>query len=300
MEVKKIATLTGHNAAIFKVIEGKTPQSILSADGAGWIVEWDLANPDTGKLIAQAEGNIFSLAFLKEKNILLAGTMYGGVHWIDLSTPTLSKAITHHQKGVFAIEIIDNAVFTLGGDGIITHWSVGTQRAVESVQLSSQALRGIAYHAQRDELAIASSDQNIYFLDRKNLTLKRTLHQAHQHSVFSLCYSPNGKHLWTGGRDAHLNVWNIENEHEIELISSQPAHLFTINSIVFSQNKQYVLTGSRDKTIKIWDATTFQLLKVLDTLRQGAHINSVNTLLATNYENYIISGSDDRRLMVWK
>jgi WD40 repeat protein len=298
MEVKKIATLTGHNASVFKVIEGKTPQHLLSADGAGWIVEWDLADPEIGRLIAKAEGNIFALAFLKEKNILLAGTMYGGVHWLNLNDTSLNKSIAQHEKGVFGIEIVENDVFTIGGEGTITRWSSATQRTVESHQLSQQPLRAIAYSAVRDELAIASSDRTIYFLDRK-LNLKRKIHQAHHHSVFSVCYSPDGKLLWSGGRDAHLNIWNIEND-EIQLVSSQPAHFFTINAIAYSLDQTYVITGSRDKTIKIWDAATFELLKVVDTLRNGGHINSVNSLLASPYNNYIVSGSDDRRVMVWE
>ncbi len=298
MEVKKIATLTGHNASVFKVIEGKTAQHIFSADGAGWIVEWDLENPDIGRLIAKAEGNIFALAFLKEKNTLLAGTMYGGVHWLNLDDNSLNKSIAHHEKGVFGIEIVEKDVFTIGGEGMITRWSSETQRSIESHHLSQQPLRAIAYNAVRDELAVASSDRNIYFLNR-DLTIKRKIHQAHHHSVFSVCYAPDGKYVWSGGRDAHLNVWNIEKD-EIALVSSQPAHFFTLNSIVYSLDQKYVITGSRDKTIKFWDAMTFELFKVVDTLRYGGHINSVNTLLASQYNNYLISGSDDRRLMVWK
>jgi WD40 repeat protein len=93
-----------------------------------------------------------------------------------------------------------------------------------------------------------------------------------------------------------LRVWDLEND--FQLISEQPAHLFTVNHIVFSPNGQLFATASRDKTLKIWDAQTFQLLKVVDTMRHGGHINSVNRLLWL--PDCLVSCSDDKTVMLWR
>ncbi|MBK7939593.1 MAG: hypothetical protein IPJ82_22020 [Lewinellaceae bacterium] len=92
-----------------------------------------------------------------------------------------------------------------------------------------------------------------------------------------------------------MRVWDLENN--FRLVSEQPAHLFTLNHIVFSPDGQFFATASRDKTIKIWDAATFQLLKVVDTIRNGGHINSVNRLLWL--PGCLVSCSDDRTVMLW-
>jgi WD40 repeat protein len=77
----------------------------------------------------------------------------------------------------------------------------------------------------------------------------------------------------------------------------QAAHLFTLNHIAFSPDGHLFATASRDKTFKIWDAQTYELLKVVDTLRLGGHINSVNRLLW--HGGGLISVSDDRRAIIW-
>ena len=297
-QIDKVAQLTGHNAAIFALSAGQGPHSYLSGAGDGWVVTWDLNAPENGRLIAKVEGQIFSLRYLPEHNMAVVGDMNGGVHWINLDDPENTRDIAHHQKGVFAIEAMGSQVLTAGGQGMLTRWSVAESRSLESLQLSRQSLRSIAYAPGRNEIAVGSSDNNIYLLDLDTLELKHTLRQAHDNSVFTIQYSPDEQYLLSGGRDAHLKAWDLLGP-EPRLASSQPAHWYTINSIVFDPDGRWIATGSRDRTIKVWDANDFQLLKVMDTARYGCHINSVNRLLWHPYHNYLISASDDRSMIVW-
>ncbi|MFN7119552.1 MAG: WD40 repeat domain-containing protein [Saprospiraceae bacterium] len=298
VQVQKIAQLTGHNAAIFALAQGADPQHFLSAAGDGWVVSWDLAQPELGKLIAKVDTQVFSLLPLVAHNKLVVGNMNGGVHWVDLANPDATKNILHHQKGVFAIILVNEDVITLGGEGKITRWSVGERRSLESLHLSNQSLRSADFSQIRNEIAVGASDNHIYLLDASKLEVNKIITNAHNNSVFSVKYSPDGRYLLSGGRDAHLNIWDTH--QDFHLVSSQPAHWFTINDIVFSPDTQYFATASRDKTIKIWDANTFELLKVLDTIRDGGHINSVNRLLWAAYNNYLMSCSDDRSIIIWK
>lgn len=298
MKVNKIAQLTGHNASIYSVIPAEDSNLFFSGAGEGWLVRWDLNNPDTGRLVAKVETQIFSLLYLPPMNRVVAGNMNGGVHWIDLAKPETTQNIAHHKKGVFDIQYVKNAVFTLGGAGMMTKWSIEDMRTVESIHLSSQSLRCLAFSKKRNEIAVGASDHNIYILDADSLILKKTIEKAHDNSVFALCYSPDEKYLLSGGRDAHLKVWKTTAHYE--LLNEQPAHWFTINHITYHPNGLYFATASRDKTIKIWDAKDFKLLKVLDVARDACHANSVNKLYWSDFENYLISCSDDRSIIVWE
>lgn len=296
LQVQKIAQLTGHNASVFTLSQDIDPQYFLSAAGDGWVVRWDLENPDLGKLIAQVDTQIFSLLNLPDQNQLVVGNMNGGVHWIDLASPNATKNIAHHQKGVFGIIKVNKDVITIGGEGKLTRWSATEARSLESLYLSNQSLRSAAFSALRNEIAIGASDNNIYLLNADSLTINKIITNAHDNSVFTVKYSPDGRYLLSGGRDAQLKIWSAE--HDFHLVTSQPAHWFTINDIVFSTDKQYFATASRDKTIKIWDTQNFTLVKVLDTIRNGCHINSVNRLLWQGH--YLMSCSDDRSIIVWQ
>ena len=298
LKVKKIAQLTGHNASVFSLCSGPGKGRFLSGDGDGWIASWDLDHPENGHLLARIGSQIFSLLYLEEWNKVVAGNMNGGVHWLDLDNPENNKNVAHHRKGVFDILRIKDSIFTLGGDGVLTRWSIPESRTVESYQLSNLSLRSLDFCPVRNEIAVGASDNAIYLLNASTLEPKKNIMGAHFNSVFTVKYSHNGKYLLSGGRDAHLRIWDLDAGGK--QIYAQPAHWFTINSISLHPQEKWFATASRDKTIKIWDAGTFQLLKVLDTGRNGGHINSVNRLLWSPYQDYLISCSADRRIVIWK
>ena len=302
MEIEKIAQLTGHQAAVFAVGEGRTPQHIISGAGDGWLVEWDLAKPDVGQLLAKVERNIFALQYIKMQNRIVVGDMDGGVRFVDLDNPEKTLNIKHHSKGCFDIQLFENQLFTIGGEGNITRWSVEESRSLESLQLSAKSLRSLDISVEKREIVVGASDGNVYFLDLDTFDLKKTLKAAHTNSVFSARFSPDSKQLLTGGRDALLKLWTLGTPQYFEEISV-PAHLFTLNSIAFHPTQSFVFaTASRDKTIKIWniEGKNLVLRKVIDTIRHGCHIRSVNRLFWSTYNDYLISVSDDRSLIVWK
>ena len=295
--IQKVATLTGHNSSIFSIIPYKTPDLFLSGAGDGWIVEWNFNDPELGRLLAKVETQIFSLCYLHETNMVVAGNMNGGVHWVDLANPSDTKNILQHQKGVFVIQQIGGSLLTAGGAGMLTRWNIAQQKTVESLHLSNQSLRCMAYSPQRKELAIGASDHNIYLLDANTLAIKQTIKAAHENSVFTIKYSANNQFLISGGRDAYLRVRDL-NKDGAE-VSFQPAHWYTINDVAFHPKAAIFATASRDKTIKIWNAETYELLKVIETVRDQGHLNSVNRLFWSNFNDYLVSCGDDRSIMIW-
>lgn len=297
MEVQKITQLTGHNAAIYTLSKGKDDRHFLSGAGEGWVAEWNLDAPENGRLIAKVDAQIFSLLILPSENLVVAGNMNGGVHWVDLIDEEKTLNISHHKKGVFGICQVGEYLFTLGGSGLLTKWSIKERRSMESYHLSNQSLRAIAYSAKRNELAIGASDHAIYFLDAQTMELKKKIEGAHENSIFALKYHPSEDLLISGGRDAHLKFWELKDE--VELKQAVPAHMFTINDIAFHPDGHLFATGSRDKTVKIWDAHTFELKKVLEGLRDGGHFNSVNSLLWME-DRTLASAGDDRSIVLWR
>jgi len=261
------------------------------------LVKWDLTDPEVGKLVAKVDSNIFSMEHLPALNTIVVGNMYGGVHWVDLNEPEKTKNILHHKKGVFAVRHINNHIFTIGGGGVLTQWSIAEQRALESYHLSNQSLRSLDYSVSRNEIVVGASDHGIYILDATSLVLKQHLAKAHNNSVFAVKFHPNGRYLVSGGRDAFLNVWDVE--QGLSLVSSQAAHMYTINDVAFHPKGRIFATASRDRTIKFWDAETFDLLKVIETVRNEGHVASVNCLYWLA-DGTLVSGSDDRSIGLWE
>jgi WD40 repeat protein len=294
-QLRKIHSCTGHRAALYALTEGRSPRHFLSAGGDGWIVEWDLDAPELGQLVAQVETQVFALLQLPEWQLTVAGNMQGGLHWIDRQAPDRGLNVQHHRKGVYELLALGEWLFSAGGDGLLTRWSLEQRRTVESFHLSNQALRCMALAPQRRCLAVGASDGNIYLLHADTLALQQTIPAAHAPSVFCLCWSPDERLLLSGGRDAMLRVWDAE--EDMALQGEQAAHWFTLNHIVYAPDGRSFATASRDKTLKIWDAQRFTLLKVAETIRDQGHLNSVNRLRWT--PEALLSASDDRSVIVW-
>lgn len=298
IKVEKKLELTGHDAAIYGLCRGHSPDIVYTAGGEGWVVQWDLSEPELGRLVAKTENNLFSLHYLAGEEYLVAGNMTGGVHWVDLRAPEKTRNIQHHEMGVFDIIQIGDLVFTAGGKGVLTKWDSDKIRTIESLKLSAKSLRTLAYHPEKKLLAIGASDQAIYWVDPEKMLLVDMQKEAHDNSVFALAFTPDGQMLLSGGRDARLKAWELDFPNIP--VKDLPAHWFTINAIAVHPKGEIFATGSRDKTIKIWSVDDLSLLKVIEVPKYEAHLNSVNRLLWIPERDLLLSASDDRRVIGWQ
>lgn len=300
ISTQKLHQLTGHRASIFALSDYTKDSLFLSGGGEGWVACWDINHPEKGDLLAKVEGNIFALSYLPEQQLLVIGNMHGHVFWVDVRTQTTIKNVIAHPKGVFDILYKAPFIYSIGADGNLSKWQIEPSiQIISSLDLSNHNLRAIIAHPQRNELIIAASDGSIYILDEDSLELKQQLKDAHLPSVFTLALSPNGQYLLSGGRDAQLRIWSIQEDYQA--YKTIPAHLSTINHIAFHPLGTYFATASRDKSIKIWDSSNFELRKVINFEKYLGHLRSVNKLYwLPTAPHHLVSASDDRSLILWE
>ena len=293
ISIQKLHTFLGHNDSIYAlcVIDEKR---FLSAGGDGMVVLWDLANPNEGEVVAKVGGSVYSIAYEPQTGSIYIGHNNQGIHKIDLKTKKELASIQLGNHQIYDIELVDDSIWIGLQSGEIVVLSP-TLEVLQRQKLTTDRIRNISRFD--DQLAIASSDHTIRvkeFRSNKEFNLLR----GHKNSVFAAKYHPSGKYLASAGRDAHLCIWDT-NENYL-LRESIAAHLFTINDLVFSRDGRYFVTASMDKTIKLWDAYNFKLLKVLDKHRHAGHGNSVNKLIWMDYQDLLVSCSDDRSISIWK
>jgi len=262
---------------------------------------WNLETLQAEKFSAALPAAIYTICHIPEKNILLAGTTTGAIHILDLDKKEEIKILQHQRGPVFDIQysLKTNCFYTAGGDGNFAVCSLDTLSLRIMKKLSYDKARSIAFNEETSEIAVALGDSNVLIFDLFTLEHKNDFiaHQVGEKVVGAnvVRYSPDGKFLLTGGRDAHLNIWSVEN---YELIKSIPAHNWAIYDIVFNPDATLFATASRDKTIKIWDAKTYQVLKRITKLNFEAHTHSVNKLIWSTFRNYLVSVGDDKIVMI--
>lgn len=288
---------TGHSAAIYAL--RTAPDGFYSAAADGLLVHWHEDDVNFGRAVANVEGGKFLSFDTLEDGGLVAGALDGGVHWLYPDEPERNLHVAQHTRGVFAVLRVGVEVFTAGGDGVLTKWNARTGRTLESLPVSGNSLRCIAFYPEQDLLAIGASDGKVYTLHRSTLELIGS-RQANNPSVFCVAFQREigWPRLISGGRDARLRSNDMAFVKSPKF-STIDAHNSTINDLAFSPNGHYLATASRDKTVKLWDAESWKLLKVCEVVRDRGHVNSVNCLLWLDDETLITAG-DDRRILTWK
>ncbi len=295
--VNKIRSFTGHRDAVYALSPGRIRDNFLSGAGDGMIVSWNLNGGDDGQLIARVPNSIYSLHLIPDSDYVIAGHNYDGVHIIDVPGRKETASLKITDSAIFDIKSYGPDLLAACGDGSVYQIPLNPLRIKKQIKNSAKSARAMAINRDINQLAVAYSDNFIRIFDLGSFSLVREIN-AHKNSVFTLCFSPDGKWLLSGGRDARMNIWNVNSAYSLE--NSIVAHLYAINHICYSPDGKYFATCSMDKTIKIWQAEEPRLLKVIDKARHAGHISSVNRLYWSEYNNWLISGSDDRTINIWE
>lgn len=296
LQVQKIDTFSGHRDCVYAIQPAAESKYFFSAAGDGLVVKWDLTRPDWGEVVAQVPASIYALAYDTEKGHLWVGQNYEGIQVIDPQNKQVISSAQLTSAALFDIQFFENQAFVALSDGVVLVMERHEFAVRKHLKASSQSARCVAVNAQTREVAVGYSDNTIRIFGIDDLDLRHTL-VSHENSVFTVQYSPDGKYLLSGSRDAHLKVWDATKDYHLE--KDIVAHLFAINHIVYSSDSLLFASCSMDKSIKIWEAATFRLLKVIDRARHAGHGTSVNKLLWTDFNNQLVSASDDKRISVW-
>jgi WD40 repeat protein len=260
------------------------------------VVQWDIAEPEHGQLIAKLPNSVYALHHHRESNLLIAGHNYDGIHIIDWKNKKELGSLQLTTAAIFDLQSLGRELFVATGDGSLIKVDAMNLTILGQAQQASKSARAIAISRSRGEIAVGYSDNFIRVFDSDSLKLKHEWN-AHNNSVFTVRYTPDEKLVLSGSRDARLKAWDAGNDYG--QAGEVVAHLYAINHLDFSPDGKHFVTCSMDKSIKVWDTEKLKLLKVIDKARHAGHGTSVNKVLWTSYNDQVLSASDDRTISIW-
>jgi WD repeat-containing protein 61 len=295
MNIFNQSSFEGHKGAVYTVCPSFQYGIFYSGAADGFLVEWNIKQAETGKVLFQLESPIYAICILDNANEWIAvGTANGYLHILDTKSNQIRHKIIAHQGAIFDLKLIDNLLFSVAADGQIIAWNVNDYSKKFQLNFSDKSARAIVKSLKSNCFYVGYSDFVIREFEGTDKPVLKAELIAHTQSVFSLAVHPQTGNLVSGGRDAHLKYWQNN-----KMQKSIPAHLSHINSLCFQPAGNLLLSGSMDKTIKIWDAHDLTLLKVIDQTKMKAHKHSVNKV-AWMSDNTFLTCGDDRMIYLWE
>ncbi len=301
IHVEQTGAYTGHRGSIFAMVVDPDERYAYSSGDDGVVARWDLRGvPDLGDGLLQVGHAIYALALMPEHGLLAAGGSEGSLYFLDLARREVLHTYRKTEGAIYGLhyEAERQLLWILHAQGALSVVKVPSFEERGYARIAQENLRSIALSLDGTHYFLGSSDQHIYVFDRKKAEVVHRW-QAHDSSVFALQLHPGGKFLISGGRDAYLNVWDLQ-QAGYPAAHRLPAHRFTVNDLALSPEQDYFISASRDKTLKLWSAYQLELLKVIDWQRYEGHKHSVNRVIWLSEDNSVLSCSDDRRILRWR
>ena len=115
--------------------------------------------------------------------------------------------------------------------------------------------------------------------------------RGHEDWVTSVSYSPDGRRIVSGSRDAMVRVWDAASGAELAVLRGHEGY---VESVAYSPDGRRIVSGSKDKTVRVWDAVSSAEVAVL-----RGHEGWVMSVAYSPDGRRIVSGSEDETVRMW-
>jgi eukaryotic-like serine/threonine-protein kinase len=114
--------------------------------------------------------------------------------------------------------------------------------------------------------------------------------KGHDGVVWSACFSPDGKHIASAGKDRRLILWDAASGRQVRTIST---HTQEVRAVAFVGGVDRLVSASGLST-RLWDAETAQ-----DLRRFSGHSGTVRCIAVCDDSARLLSGGEDHSVRVW-
>jgi WD40 repeat protein/DNA-binding SARP family transcriptional activator/energy-coupling factor transporter ATP-binding protein EcfA2 len=217
---------------------------------------------------------------------VLSGDYQGHVHVWNLATGADRRLPGHGDEQSVVRESADGSkIVSASADGTVRLYDVKSGRS-----------RLVPAHATRkNAVAIDRTGRRIAFDDGPLIELRtdgdrRRVLRGHTDDVYSLDFSPDGKHLASASKDETARIFNVETGRRERTLRG---HGDAVLSVSYDHDGRRVLTAGTDSTIRIWPVGGGD-----PTVLYG-HRGVVRTAVFNRDGDRVVSAGEDGTVRVW-
>ena len=149
-------------------------------------------------------------------------------------------------------------VATGGEDNCAKVWDAASGAETAQLMGHTAPVQAVAFSAA-GTVATGSLDTSIRVFDCESGEPLSVIFNAHANSltglggVFSLCMSPDGRSIVSGGYDHFIRVWDTATGAQVRALGG---HSDLVCSVALSPDSRLIASGSFDLSVRLWDAET--------------------------------------------
>jgi eukaryotic-like serine/threonine-protein kinase len=171
------------------------------------------------------------------------------------SKPAAEDVLKGHKGTVTSLVWREDGLFSGGFDTTVRRWKPGIKLEGEVVYKNDDKILNIAVSRNGDLLAVAgsSSDNNSIKLWNLRLSNQIARLRGHIRAVYSVRFSPDGKHLASASDDGTVRIWDTSSGQETSVYRG---HNTPVHSVAFAPERPILASAGRSQSVLFWKLNT--------------------------------------------
>lgn len=261
------------------------------------------AEPTTDKIGLPALGSIHPAFTSDEKHFLLGGKELK--IW-ELASGKPIRTIGQDGASAIAVSAKGNRVLSVGSEGWmndrkmrlhdintgrkIAEWDI---RGLPAVALSPNGRYALSGHREGGKMTLWNAESGTAIKEFK--ASDKGILMMNQ--VFSVTFSPDGKHALSGGMDGTIRIWDLTSGGENFRLTGSTS-FGGVLSASFSSDGKYILSCAADGLVKLWEVSSGSLVRTYRFSSGGFTASAISAFFSPD-DKYIISVGADASIRIF-
>ena len=219
-------------------------------------------NPNTGELLRTLkghQGNITSVAFSPDRDVLASGSREGKIHLWNPHTGELLRILeTKHVDGVAFSP--DGSIIANGGagDANVKVWNPDTGEHLHTLEPAVEDVFDVAFSPEGH--TVASVGWGGTDLWNANIgELSQSFPRDLGRIFLSVAFSPDGHLLAVGRDDRIIDLWDVDRALLLNTLTGHEGDFrvgtSAVHDVVFSPDGHLLASAGGDGTVRLWEIT---------------------------------------------